>query len=273
MVIFSWDTEKKQKRITWELTLDDRAVGLAESIKYRHNYVIMSSANAMKPMLMKRADGGNGIFEYSFRIGLSGHEEFHFLRDGDKHQIVYPAKNRSLTRDVPVRGPDHLGEDKFWSVIGETGEMVNLQLQVVDGEFNLTIAQQNAGTKVFKSLEGTFRRKYFVYAQWTNWGFTAMSPSSTQGAYRCEMKMPEAGVSTFQIVIDENPNQAIYPELEYADQLISPAVGPDAKGPNLCWAIAAPPGSILEVRLDLGAADRREMVTWRTTQEAQALTL
>merc|ERR1711879_648209 len=214
--------------------------------------------------------GSNGIYESSFRIGPDGHEEFHFLRDGDKYQMIYPAKNRSLTRDVPVRGPDHLGEGKDWSVVGETGEKVTIQLQVLDGTITVTLNQANQGEKIFKSLQGIFRRKYFVYSQWTNWGFTPMAASSTAGVYRSEMKMPQAGVSTFQIVVDENPLQAIYPDLEYTDQLTSPANGPDSKGSKLCWAIAAAPGSIVEIKLDTKADDRREMVTWKVIQEPKA---
>merc|ERR1712110_1352946 len=121
----------------------------------------------------------------------------------------------------------------------------------------------NQGEKIFKSLQGTFRRKYFVYSQWTNWGFTAMAPSSSAGVYGSEMKMPEAGVSTFQIVIDESPNQAFYPDLEYTDQLPSQTNGPDSKGQKLCWAIAAAPGSIIEIKFDTKVDDRREMVTWK----------
>jgi len=246
-------------------------VGLAEQISYRHSYTICCSVHNWRPVRMRRAAGSPkpGVHEFTLRIGLAGHEEFHFLRDGDKHQMIYPAKDRSLTRDVPVRGPDHLGEGKNWSIVGETGDTVTLQLQVWEGDISLTAVHSSQGSKTFKSLRGHFRRKYFVYAQWTNWGFTAMTPdeSGSPGVYRSTMKMPAAGVQSFQIVVDENIHQALYPELAFTDQLVAEVRGPDARGPDLCWALSAPPGSLVEIKLDLLAEDRRERVTWDILEE------
>nr|AQS99271.1 type I polyketide synthase [Gambierdiscus excentricus] len=271
MVIFSWDPELKRKKVKWEMTQDERAVGLAMSRpKYKRNYIVLGSWNNFQPFKAKRADGA---YMFEFRIGLTGHEEFNFLRDGDKHQVIYPARDRSLTRDVPVRGPDHFGEGKRWSVIGETGERVHVQLKVKEGELTVSIDQESQGMKTFKSLAGAQRRRYFVYSQWTNWGFTPMEPDSQNptSIKRLTMTMPAEGVQSFQIVVDEDVHQALHPELEFADQLMSCAQGPDAKGPGLCWAISAHPGSRVEIKLNLSVLDTRETVTWRVVSKPQAL--
>jgi len=274
MVVFSWDAEKKQKKVTWEVTLDERCLGLVNSVKpYKHKYMIIGSWNQLKPMEMKAVAGKPGTYVIDFRIGLYGHEEFHFLRDGDEYQAIYPAKDRSLTRDVPVRGPDHFCGGKNWACVGETGEQVQVTLQVAEGDISVTIHNKQQGPKVFKSMRGSFRRKYYVYSQWTNWGFTPMSPDThgAAGVYRLEMKMPAQGPQSFQVVVDEDVHQAIHPELEFADQLMSMTQGPDGKGPGICWCLDELPGSLVQITLNLGVADRKEMVTWKVISGAKAL--
>jgi len=276
MVIFSWDAQARQKRVTWEVTMDDRAVGLVQSMgTYKHQYSIVGSWNNHRQQKMKRVEGGKpGLHVFEFRIGLSGHEEFNFMRDGDKYQVIYPAKNRSLTRDVPVRGPDHFGTEKRWSVVGETGETVRVELQVHEGDITMTLNNSAQGVKAFRSLRGSFRRKYYVYSQWANWGFTPMQPDphGAMNVYRLEARMPmEDGPQSFQIVVDEDVHQTFHPELEFADQLMSLTLGPDAKGPSLCWSLAEEPGAFVEITLNLDVSDRREMVSWKQVRPGKAL--
>uniref|UniRef100_A0A6T1IA36 Beta-ketoacyl synthase C-terminal domain-containing protein n=1 Tax=Alexandrium monilatum TaxID=311494 RepID=A0A6T1IA36_9DINO len=273
MIIFSYDAATKQKRVTWEISQDERAKALADSLgRHKHEYQVVGSWNNFQPQVMRRSTKKPGAYEFEFRIGLYGHEEFRFMRDGDKFQTIYPAKNRSLTRDVPVRGPDHFAGEKYWSCIGETGDLVRLELQVAEGDITVTTENSAQGSKVFKSLRGSFRRRYFVYSQWTDWGFTPMGldPRGAARVYRLEFAMPDGGPQSFQIVVDEDVHQAFHPELGFADQLMSPTQGPDAKGPGLCWSVDELPGSLVEITLNLATADRMETVTWKVVGGGQA---
>jgi len=273
LVVFKWDPVTKQKRVTWEMSNHEGAKGLVESMGvYKHFYSIVGSWNNFRSEKMKRIESEKpGTHAFEFRIGLYGHEEFHLQRDGDKYQTIYPAKDRSLTRDVPVRGPDHFGEEKYWSVVGETGELVRVELEVHEGNITVTLDNKQQGVKKFQSLRGTFRRKYHVYSQWSDWGFTPMGLKDKANTFKAEMTMPEDGPQSFQIVIDENVHQAYHPELEFADQLMSPCQGPDGKGLGMCWSIDEEPGTRVEITLDLNASDRREVVTWKAVSSKQAL--
>merc|ERR1711971_157346 len=70
------------------------------------------------------------------------------------------------------------------------------------------------------------------------------------------------GMFTFQIVVDEDMGQTIHPEMQLTDQLISAALGPDAKGKGLHWGVYLKAGNVLDIRLDLSQADKRKVVTW-----------
>merc|ERR1712050_450329 len=102
MIYFSWDNSTLQKKIVWEECQDDRGFQLAAQHFFTHAYSVVGSWTNFQPQKMQPNFSQSGLFEFSIRIGLEGHEEFHFLRDGDKRQRIYPACHKPTNATVPV---------------------------------------------------------------------------------------------------------------------------------------------------------------------------
>jgi len=336
LLTLQWDLETRTKRISWEPSTDEVALELAAGLKpFRHKYHMLSTWSLWKPVEMQPARGGEpGTFEATMKIGIQRHEEFRFIRDGDKFQAIYPARQRASetddaamswtwteagvaaaaggglseqlgrpkageaftaahldglhakeemaslsqtdlasmgyisgvqTQTVPICGPDHLGEGKRWLLDGVMGETVRISLRVWEGDITVTTSNHRTGLRTWTSQQADLRRKYFVTATWNNWGYTQMraEPTADGGkVYYLKAKMPEEQMVAFQVVVDEDPAQAIHPEMALTDQLLSPALGPDANGEGLYWGLYAARGSVVEVKLDLSQSDRRKAVTW-----------
>merc|ERR1719181_553676 len=83
----------------------------------------------------------------------------------------------------------------------------------------------------------------------------------SEDVYRCIMTVREDDNQMFQIRIDQDPAQAIYPELHGAAYSgLSSALGPDNMGQETFWYIAAEDGSKVEITLDYSQADPRHRV-------------
>merc|ERR1712061_346800 len=102
------------------------------SLGIKHIYCVMGSwtgglYNDLKPV--PTTESGD-IWECQVRIGLIGMEYFHFARDYDDCQSIYPSET-GFDENVPVRGPDELRADREWRITGKTGDVPILRLQVV----------------------------------------------------------------------------------------------------------------------------------------------
>mmetsp|Transcript_5299 Transcript_5299/g.12032 ORF Transcript_5299/g.12032 Transcript_5299/m.12032 type:complete len:1196 (+) Transcript_5299:117-3704(+) len=270
MILFSWDAETRQKKVSWEITEDGRALRQAAMNTWKHSYSVVASWNRFKPMHMQPVIGTEpGLFETQVKLGLHGHEEFHFLRDGVKTEVIYPAQHRTMNADVPVRGPDLFGEGKYFGLIGQTGERVTIQLQVWDGDITVTTDASSKGMRTFRSMRGVEGKRYYVRGGWNNRRPVPMTATRDQ-VFQAKMIMTYNEFEPFQIVLDEDPRQAIHPEMELAEQELSCAMGPDHHGEGLDWAIVAEPGASVVITLDLTRADRREMVTWKVSEPKSA---
>merc|ERR1712066_821798 len=150
-----------------------------------------------------------------------------------------------------------------WQVVGNTGDEVKLRLRVAEG--NITVGVSDAGgTRTFRSLDGASRKSYFVTGSWANFGFSPMEPDpdGNPDVHRFRFRMSHEDAESFQIVVDEDLDQAIYPEMHLANQELSVAQGPDNKGKGMFWAITEHPFAEIEIVLDFSQADRRRLVTW-----------
>uniref|UniRef100_A0A7S1RXA2 Beta-ketoacyl synthase C-terminal domain-containing protein n=1 Tax=Alexandrium catenella TaxID=2925 RepID=A0A7S1RXA2_ALECA len=169
--------------------------------------------------------------------------------------------SNSGSESVPACGPDHLGEEKNWTVSGVMGESFKIMLRVWDSEITVTTINSRTGIRTWTNQQAAMRRKYFVTATWNNWGFTPMTSEGTD-VHWLRVVMPQSQMVAFQIAVDEDKAQAIHPDMALTDQLMSPAMGPDAKGEGLFWGVGVERGMAIEIKLDLSQQDRRKVVTW-----------
>jgi len=259
MVLFSWDEDSRRKRIVWSPSEEASSLGLAASKTFHHKYAIVGSWSAWKPVEM-RAAKEPGVHTVKVSIGLEGLEHFQFQRDRDPMQAIYPAGKAVANVSVPVRGPDHLGEGKHWMVTGSTGDEVTISLKVASGSITVTTICLASGIQEWTSLAP---RRYFVTASFNDWYHTEMLPEPGADGQALKARIYlRGGEQAFHIVVDNDPNLTIHPELHMADQLQSLALGPDAKGRGLHWGLVGELGELLDITLDLSQADRRKAVTW-----------
>jgi len=173
--------------------------------------------------------------------------------------------SNSGQQSVPVCGPDHHGEGKHWMVSGFMGEEIKIQMRVDDGEIEVNTINARIGIRTWSNAQAALRRKYYVSSTWNDFTYELMEPDpSAEGGtvHTLSHRIVDEGMICFQIVMDEDPAQTLHPDMDLTDQLISPTMGPDAKGEGHYWGVYAYPGSVMEIKLDLSEDDRRRVVTW-----------
>mmetsp|Transcript_114178 Transcript_114178/g.254811 ORF Transcript_114178/g.254811 Transcript_114178/m.254811 type:complete len:1201 (-) Transcript_114178:167-3769(-) len=277
LIMFNWDATTRTKKVTWEPSVDERALQFAANNSWKHGYAVVASWNRFKPMLMQPVIGTEpGLFETQVKLGLHGHEEFHFFRDDKADQMIYPAlQHKTMSGDVPVRGPDGRGKEKYFRITGETGDVVTLQLQVWDGEITVSTVSSAAGMTTCRSIRGSEGKRYFVVGDLLKYPMYF----SAQEVWETTIKVPECLLSTktgtsngvhFHIVEDEDEHQAIHPEMPGAGLGLSCAVGPDHNGAGLDWAIMAKSETSVVITLDMSQTDKRLAVHWAEISGATA---
>lgn len=268
-VSFWYDEAAKQKRITWEPTTDAMRIWAAgkQEEAHRHTYSIVSTCTAWKPSRMTPNPDAPGQWEATGRIGFEGQEQFHFLRDGDKNQAIYPAQAMTVKTSIPIRGPDGRNQYKHWIMRGPIGEKLSLKLQVSDGDITLEVVSATKGTKTWTSPSDHRRGCYFVAGTWNNWTCAPMSDDG-KGDHYCAYVTVLGPVEEFQIVVDEDFQQALYPEMHGASPGACPALGPDNKGAGVHWAVRAAPGTRILVELDFSREDPRGRVTFKAAGQS-----
>jgi len=261
-ITFWYDAKARQKKVHWAPTTDESALRTAAMKIHSHRYSICGSWAIFAPQKMHGVVGNEpGLFEVTFRIGENGHEEFHFLRDGNADEIIYPAHHRDFSGDSPVRGPDTRGKEKYFGIVGETGDEVMIQLQVWDGEITVTTESSSRGMITFRSISGMAGKAYFVVGEWNKWLATPLH-LVRDDVWEMKFVLPRCECAQFQIIEDEDLRQAIHPEMPLAGLGTSCALGPDADGAGLYWIIDAIPGQSVVITLDMTQKDRRSLVSW-----------
>jgi len=263
---FRWHSERMA--VQWEPIVGIPINPVAE---FEHCYCLLGTFSSGQLHDMRRVAGEEGTWEGSFRLGVTGTEEFQISRDGDMGQLIYPAQPQTLRTTVPVRGPDGMGKGKRWLVRGPTGDGVTVRLRILDAHIAVTVASEVKGAKVYESVEGWERHQYSVVGSWTNWAPVAMVPDAeAPGVFRAFAKLgemyssrAEAFVELFQVVVDDDAAQAFHPMVDGSDSGQHIVLGPDGDGDGKNWAVlSAVPNARFEICLDLTAVDRRKMVTW-----------
>jgi polyketide synthase-associated protein len=278
LVLLRWDESTRTKVLEWQPTTDPVLLEQVRGRSFLHSYSVMGSWNLSRPMKMQPAFNVEpGLYKFEFKNGTQGYEDFWFQRDGDPLQAIYPSRAARLEdQGVPVCGPDQRGEGKHWRIIAAAGEQVNLELRVRDGRISVSVvpAKLRFGPKLgvdawqavtwSNEQESGGRQTYYVTASWNGWGFTPMQPDPTgaDGVFVLPVHFLATRMEAFQIAINEDLGRTIHPEMQMADQGFSPAVGPDARGKDLNWALFAEAAADAVIRLDLSKGDRRQAVTW-----------
>lgn len=297
---FSWEGGEHM-RVTWEpeaLLTDGATVESDEDgeefIPYRHNYSIVASWSAWKFQEMIPSSDETGLWTTSVRIGMSGEEEFQFARDNDWSQIIHPALPRAALTSTPVKGPGNGGTGKNWLITGRRGEIVTIQLRVVDGDITVTTASETHGVRSWRNApKGRRQPEYYISGSWNSWGLSPMigtssgssSPRQKGSLFRHRVQLGASGVEEFQVAVEDDQQShgnagtastvcRYYPHVHRAALGQGTLCGPDSRGHGLNWCIEGQPGAIFEVILDLGQADRRLAISWSELEdELPALTL
>lgn len=263
-----WDEAKQIKRISWEPSMNDDTLAVAEeaySHSYQRKYFVVGSWTAYYPIEMVRLAGETDVYQTTVRIESSGQERFQIHRDKDKLMAIYPAQDGG---GGAVRGPDGEGSGKYWVLKGKTGEEVKIQLKIGFTGYDVLVIQPTKGIRIWRSSPSHKGHLYFITGAWNNWGFTIMTPETTcPGVFRVRFVARSETVD-FQIVVDESLRQAIYPDMDRARSGTSSALGPDAFGAGRHWRVTEAPGTLVEVTLDTTQRDRRKLVTWRAMPAA-----
>ncbi|CAJ1458008.1 unnamed protein product [Effrenium voratum] len=264
-VEFQWHPDLKA--ISWQEMGASLDLGWSPPA-YEHSYMLLGSFTAghMQPM-----NHVEGVWRSNFRLGVTGEEEFQISRDGDLNQLIYPAQSGAVKTTVPARGPDSLGREKFWMIRGMPGEKIEVLLEVVEGHVRVTVSSEVRGDKTWDSEDGWERHSYYAYASWSGWVPVPMvMDPSEPGVFRAYGKVqasfaPQYGchVERFFLIMDEDMNQALYPQLNCSEPFQYVMEGPSGNPSSLCWHIQSRvPDARFEVILDLTAEDYRHRVSW-----------
>mmetsp|Transcript_57890 Transcript_57890/g.148909 ORF Transcript_57890/g.148909 Transcript_57890/m.148909 type:complete len:1227 (-) Transcript_57890:138-3818(-) len=257
-VTFEWGAKKQ---IRWEVAGGSLPMAIVDS-EFKHRYYACGSWNRWQLQEMASIPDEPGAFSTTFVMGLSGREEFQCIRDRDWTQVFYPSIRGAEETSVPIRGPDDCGSGKNWLVRGDKGEAVTVEFRVVDAQVALTVRSDSMGEKLWESAVAE-ERMYCLTGFFNDWGFSPMMPDETEpGVYRYQITFEGRGAEEFQIVVDGDWGQRLYPRTSYSGSGGDFVQGPDENGDGLNWQLIGEAGVTYEIVLDLNQADRRRMVTW-----------
>lgn len=247
--------------------------------EFQHSYSLLGTftTESFSEML----PDGEGGWQGSFRIGASGSEEFQIARDNDWRQIIYPARPQTLRTGVPVRGPDHLHGGKAWLVQGRSNDLVTVRLGVQDAHMELAVVRNLPdaaafcdpsfkGCKRWRSAEGWDRHEYSVLASWMDGVPVSMAFDEDAQVFRAFGKVRSSSldrsgvyVEAFQIVVDEDLSQSVYPQTDGADSGESIVLGPGGNVDARSWTVTSGmPDVRFGICYDPHNIDRRKVVTW-----------
>jgi len=230
----------------------------------RHVYSLVSSLSNWRFIDLSKHHIDPQLWYTTQRIGSTGSLEFQFVRDHDWSQAIYPEQVKTMNTSVPVLGPDTKGTGKNWLCQGRPGELVTFQLRVQDGNCAVLLHSKSRGESMWQSIQGLIRNVYYVTGDMNSWSFSAMQPDpAVQGVFRFVFTLGNSTMSDFQIVLNQDWNQRLYPAAQVAPPGTSFVCGPDAEGHEHNWRVVDIPGRSLEIRLDLNATDKRRVVICR----------
>jgi len=234
----------------------------ALSSKYQHRYSVVGSWTSWCCQEMIKNDRKDSAWMATVRVGLSGKEEFQFLRDGDPAQTIHPAlpsASKTSQTSIPIAGPDDVGAGKCWVAYAPQGETVAIELTVKDGDITVVASCETHGTKTWRSRHV----EYSVVGSWNSWTCSALTADPlAQGLFRCRMSVGEAGFEEFHILVGEDWRKQLYPHV--GKSLLGEGIvcGPDKYGRGRNWMITGEVGQEFEITLNFAELDKHWTVAW-----------
>merc|ERR1740121_3319849 len=263
---WTWSSEHGEHfRVAWKLS--DQGV---DTTAFRHHYSVRGTwtTGAFRAMVQGRVDPT--VWTTNVRMGLLGQEEFQFARDGDERQLIHPAVARAWEESVPVRGPRAGEPAKRWLIRAAPGDVATVQLRVLDGEIMVTV-QTPGLSQTWRSAAGEDWCDYHVVGTWNQWQGDGMPADPLEdGVFRYRVKIGDDGFHMFNILVDNDPEQQLYPHIEMAQIGEGALCGPDGFGSSLSWLIQGAPDQLFDFPLGSNEPDRYRAVRWEPVAEDDA---
>jgi len=263
---FRWGELLKQ--VTWQV-VTGTDVSLTEPLPAA-SYSISGSPTSNSFIPMRSVAGSANTWKHSFRIGLSGQEEFFFARSEDPAQMIYPPTPGDSSSFGVARGPDDLCNGKRFMVEGAIGESAMVFLQVEDGRITIKAHLESGAMRQWESVSGWARHQYGVLADNSNEAVPMVMHSP--GKFHATIRVQERAYDTarrcwqenFRIIMDSDLRLGYFPALPDAKSGESIVYGPIRRqSSSNSWMVRSQfAGVDIDVWLDLTVSDRRQMVTF-----------
>eukprot|EP00747_Dinoflagellata_sp_TGD_P090398 gnl/TRDRNA2_/TRDRNA2_164692_c0_seq1.p1 gnl/TRDRNA2_/TRDRNA2_164692_c0~~gnl/TRDRNA2_/TRDRNA2_164692_c0_seq1.p1 ORF type:complete len:306 (+),score=48.66 gnl/TRDRNA2_/TRDRNA2_164692_c0_seq1:114-920(+) len=225
-----------------------------------------------------------GLWETQMRVGESGQEEFHIIRDRDDDQIIYPLETSTHT-DTPIMGPDAAGKGRYFRFRGPPREVVNIQFHLSGGNISVTVVSKTKGEKIWTN-SGDHAIKFYVTGTFNNWGLNEMTQDGTKpGLHRCLITMGEkckkqvapglfVGENEFHIVVNRNRKLRYYPAINGSPctkgKIGAVLQGPDNPSEDKHWLMTGDWEAPMELTFEPLAEDRRAAVLYQVSEPSGA---
>nr|AQS99222.1 type I polyketide synthase [Gambierdiscus excentricus] len=255
-ITFQWTPEKKT--VSWRRAEDDLSDFKVLGTEYEHKYYLTGSWKQWAGFDEMSKVEGEDYYEGSFMIGFRFQEEFQIVRDADSQQCYYPSVAKCKKVGVPVLGPDGRGKGKNWLVKGPQHQIVIVRLSIDGGMAKVTIRSPTLGVRSWSCWESwvfSSSLRFYLTGNFNGGRFAPLEQSTTRGLHVCRVTLGPDGTASFQVIVDEDRSQVLYPNDELGLE------GPDVD-PTNAWLIEGLPGTTYEVRLDVTEHDRAKMLTW-----------
>jgi hypothetical protein len=266
-IIFEWQGEEQS--ISWAPVTEsvpDQVAGQG----YQHRYSIAGSWTSFALQDMEASGKADGLYEATFKVSQYKREEFHFVRDADPEQRIYPAtqllpeSTGATSSAAPVRGPEQWGKGKNFRILAAENDVVTVQLRIQDAHVTVT-AKTPLRTTSWTSTEGWGRQTYYLAGSFADGGeLVPMERGDTPGTFTYRLVMTDME-EYFQILADADDSRVMLPQQENAGSGEGFLDGPRALMPGeepRYWAVRGWPGATFSIVLNMKEQDRRRMVTW-----------
>merc|ERR1719510_2442085 len=92
-----------------------------------------------------------------------------------------------MKTNVPIRGPDDMGNGKTWLMKGPVDEIVKLRLEIDDAKITVALISETKGERVWESKEGWERHDYHLVGSWMEGKSEPMEMDfQNPGVFKCK---------------------------------------------------------------------------------------